>query len=297
MSDAAALDPRRARRASAAPGRGRRQGQPRPDPDHRRQRATSPARRCSPPTARCAPARASCRSPPPTSSPSPLGIAMPEAMVVGHASHRDGGFAELGDRGARRDGGAGRRDRRRAGARIEQRRRAARRAPARRSGKPLALDAALLHILPDLRSAGARRDRPADPAAPRRRNGQPARLRRGRGRGRSARRRPRAAPSATAPFVLVKGVQSHVVAPDGARLALSPAAAPGSASRAAATSSPGSPAACSRRGADPLTALLWAVWLHGEAGARAVEKGRPARLPRPRNPRRSPGATAALITR
>jgi ADP-dependent NAD(P)H-hydrate dehydratase len=26
------------------------------------------------------------------------------------------------------------------------------------------------------------------------------------------------------------------------------------------------------RGADPLTALLWAVWLHGEAGRRLSEK-------------------------
>ena len=48
------------------------------------------------------------------------------------------------------------------------------------------------------------------------------------------------------------------------------------------------------RGAEPLTALLWGVWLHGEAGRRAGQEGRPDRLPRPRDRRRSAGSTAAL---
>ena len=90
---------------------------------------------------------------------------------------------------------------------------------------------------------GARRRRPADPAAPFRRDGVAARLRRGAGRGRSA-GCGRAAPSAMARSCSSRASQSHVVAPDGAAWKYR-AAGPASASRAPATRSPGSSAACS----------------------------------------------------
>ena len=43
-------------------------------------------------------------------------------------------------------------------------------------------------------------------------------------------------------------------------------------SREAAMSWPGSFGGLLARGAEPLNALLWAVWLHGEAGAQLAKK-------------------------
>ena len=198
----------------------------------------------------------------------PLGIAMPEAKVVGHASHRDGGFASsaldaLGDM-------AGRADAIVAGPGLESNNAAAPLAAILLSlGKPLALDAALLHVLSDCaaeaRAAGISpillphagemasllgceaAEVEADPLA--------------------AGRRCATRYGAT---VLVKGVQSHVVAPDGSAW-LYAGGGPGLGVSGSGDVLAGITGGLLARGADPLAALLWAVWLHGEAG-RALGK-------------------------
>ena len=73
-------------------------------------------------------------------------------------------------------------------------------------------------------------------------------------------------------IVLVKGVTSHVVTPTGDCWTYDGRRARASASRAAATCSPGIVGGLLARGAEPLNALLWSVWLHGEAGARLAKK-------------------------
>ena len=199
----------------------------------------------------------------------PLGIAMPEAMVVGFATARDGGFA----RRAVRD-------------MIEQAKRAdaivagpgmTGNAATEKlaselvaSGKPLALDAALLHALP--RSDDEARDARIPPILlPH--AGEMASLLEcdaekveddPLGCGRECAARYGAA-------VLVKGVESHVVAPDG-RAWLYRGGTPGLGISGSGDTLAGIVGGLLARGADPLTALLWAVWLHGEAGARLAKK-------------------------
>ena len=193
----------------------------------------------------------------------PLGIAMPEAMVVGHASHRDGGFARsaidaLGTMAARADAIV-------AGPGLESNH-AAEPLAAILLGlaRPLALDAALLHVLPGCaaaaRAAGvppillphagemaslldcAEDEVAADPLAAGRRCAEHYRA-----------------------FVLAKGVQSHVIAPDG-RAWLYAGGGPGLGVSGSGDTLAGITGGLLARGADPLAALLWAVWLHGEAG-------------------------------
>jgi hydroxyethylthiazole kinase-like uncharacterized protein yjeF len=193
----------------------------------------------------------------------PLGIAMPEAMVVGFASHRDGGFATsaipaLGEMAARADAII-------AGPGLESNHAAAPLAAILLTlVKPLALDAALLHVLPQCQAQARAAAIPAillphagemaslldcdaaeveaDPLAA----------------GRRCATRYRA-------FVLVKGVTSHVVAPDGAAW-LYDGGGPGLGVSGSGDTLGGITGGLLARGADPLTALLWAVWLHGEAG-------------------------------
>lgn len=193
----------------------------------------------------------------------PLGMAMPEAMVVGHASHRDGGFATsaieaLGDMAAKADAII-------AGPGLESNNAATPLAAILLTlGKPLALDAALLHVLADcekqaraasvppilLPHAGEMasllgcepKDVEADPLAA----------------GRACAARYEA-------FVLVKGVASHVVAPDGGAW-LYTGGGPGLGVSGSGDTLAGITGGLLARGAQPLTALLWAVWLHGEAG-------------------------------
>jgi hydroxyethylthiazole kinase-like uncharacterized protein yjeF len=193
----------------------------------------------------------------------PLGIAMPEAMVVGHAGHRDGGFATsaieaLGELAAKADAII-------AGPGLESNNAAAPLAGILLGlGKPLALDAALLHVLPDCETEARAASIPpillphagemasllgcdqgeveADPLAA----------------GRRCARRYGA-------FVLVKGVASLVVAPDGAAW-LYCGGGPGLGVSGSGDTLGGITGGLLARGADPLTALLWAVWLHGEAG-------------------------------
>jgi hydroxyethylthiazole kinase-like uncharacterized protein yjeF len=76
-------------------------------------------------------------------------------------------------------------------------------------------------------------------------------------------------------IVLVKGVTSHVVTPDGDIWTYK-----GGASGLGVSGSgdvlAGIVGGLLARGADPLKALLWAVWLHGEAGSRLSKKIGPA---------------------
>jgi ADP-dependent NAD(P)H-hydrate dehydratase len=67
-------------------------------------------------------------------------------------------------------------------------------------------------------------------------------------------------------IVLVKGVTSHVVHPDGRAWAYS-GGAPGLGVSGSGDVLAGIVGGLLSRGADPLAALLWGVWLHGEAGA------------------------------
>ena len=199
----------------------------------------------------------------------PLGIVMPEAMVVGFATARDGGFA-----------------RRAVKAMIEQAKRAdaivagpgmtGNPATERLAselmglGKPVALDAALLHALPEhdteARDAGI-------PPILLPHAGEMASLLECEAEevaddplycGRECASRYGA-------VVLVKGVQSHMVAPDG-RAWKYRGGGPGLGISGSGDTLAGIVGGLLARGADPLTALLWAVWLHGEAGARLAKK-------------------------
>jgi ADP-dependent NAD(P)H-hydrate dehydratase len=67
-------------------------------------------------------------------------------------------------------------------------------------------------------------------------------------------------------LTLVKGVQSHVVTPDG-RAWLYKGGGPGLGISGSGDTLAGILGGLLARGAEPLNALLWAVWLHGEAGA------------------------------
>lgn len=67
-------------------------------------------------------------------------------------------------------------------------------------------------------------------------------------------------------IVLVKGVESHVVTPSGDAW-LYEGGAPGLGVSGSGDVLAGIVGGLLARGAEPLSALLWAVWLHGEAGA------------------------------
>lgn len=198
----------------------------------------------------------------------PLGIAMPEAMVVGHASHRDGGFAKSAIDGLARL--AGKADAIIAGPGLESNDAATPLAAILLGlGKPLALDAALLHVLAKCEAEARGSAVPpillphagemasllgcdeaeveADPLAA----------------GHRCARRYRA-------LVLVKGVQSHVVAPGGASWKYA-GGGPGLGVSGSGDVLAGIVGGLLARGAAPLGALLWGVWLHGKAG-RALSK-------------------------
>ncbi len=199
----------------------------------------------------------------------PLGIAMPEAMVVGHTGHRDGGFATsaldaIGEMASKADAIV-------AGPGLESNNAAAPLAAILlKLGKPLALDAALLHVLPDCeKQARAASVSPillphsaemaslldckpegveADPLAAGRRCAELYHA-----------------------LVLVKGVRSHVVTPDGQAF-LYAGGGPGLGVSGSGDTLAGITGGLLARGAKPLTALLWAVWLHGEAGRALTDK-------------------------
>ena len=72
-------------------------------------------------------------------------------------------------------------------------------------------------------------------------------------------------------ITLVKGPISHVVHPDG-RVWIYDGGAPGLGVSGSGDTLAGIVGGLLARGADPLTALLWSVWLHGEAGASLAKK-------------------------
>ena len=72
-------------------------------------------------------------------------------------------------------------------------------------------------------------------------------------------------------IVLVKGVTSHVVTPDGDCWTYD-GGAPGLGVSGSGDVLAGIVGGLLARGAEPLSALLWSVWLHGEAGARLAKK-------------------------
>lgn len=195
----------------------------------------------------------------------PLGVAMPEAMVVGLPTARDGGLSRRSvaaaiDLAAEADAivaGPGLTNNpastRLAGDLCEL-------------GKPLVLDAAMLRALPDRKAEARLADMPpillphagemasllecdpeeveADPLAC----------------GLACARRYHA-------LVLVKGVQSHVVAADG-RSWRYKGGGPGLGVSGSGDVLAGIVGGLLARGAPALDALLWGVWLHGEAGRR-----------------------------
>jgi len=72
-------------------------------------------------------------------------------------------------------------------------------------------------------------------------------------------------------IVLVKGVTSHVVCPDGDFWTYE-GGAPGLGVSGSGDVLAGIVGGLLARGAEPLNALLWAVWLHGEAGAQLAKR-------------------------
>ena len=72
-------------------------------------------------------------------------------------------------------------------------------------------------------------------------------------------------------IILVKGVTSHVVTPEGYVWRYE-GGAPGLGVSGSGDVLAGIVGGLLARGAEPLTALLWSVWLHGEAGARLARK-------------------------
>jgi hydroxyethylthiazole kinase-like uncharacterized protein yjeF len=193
----------------------------------------------------------------------PVAIAMPEAMVVGHKSGRDGGFSPSGLRTIMDQ--AGKADTIVAGPGLARSDSAAKLAKDLCAlGKPLVLDAAMLHELP----AQARDARAAEiPPILLPHAGEMASLL-----GcepEDVEEDPLASGATCADrygsIVLVKGVQSHIVTPDGQSWKYS-GGAPGLGVSGSGDVLAGIVGGLLARGAAPLTALLWAVWLHGEAG-------------------------------
>lgn len=198
-----------------------------------------------------------------------LSISMPEAMVTGFAEGRDGGFAPstvkpIAERAASADvvvAGPGLRGNKSTEALA---------AELVGGGGPLVLDAALLRALPARRHEVERSDCPtillphagemasllgceeeeveADPA----------------GAGRRCAERYDC-------LTLVKGVQSHIVAPNG-QVFRYEGGGPGLGVSGSGDTLAGIVGGLLARGADPLTALLWGVWCHGEAGRRLGSK-------------------------
>lgn len=198
-----------------------------------------------------------------------LAIAMPEAMVLGLTEAEDGGFAdsavdrlmEVADNVDAVVAGPG--------------------LTTNGTGEALAgklcaldcrvaLDAALLHVLADREEAARNAKHPpvllphagemaallecdeaeveADPLAAGRR-----------------------AAERFGAVTLMKGVQSHIVAPDGSAWKYD-GGGPGLGISGSGDVLAGIVGGLLARQSDPLTALLWGVWLHGEAGARLGQR-------------------------
>jgi ADP-dependent NAD(P)H-hydrate dehydratase len=199
----------------------------------------------------------------------PLGIAMPEAMVTGLPEADDGGFAggavdRVGEFAEEADAVV-------AGPGVKPSDVCKRLADVLLEAKAaLALDVALLEMLEPLHERGLRRDTTpillpnakelsslldCDPAEvdedPVACGVRAAKLYRS--------------------VVLVKGVTSHVVTPESECWRYD-GGAPGLGVSGSGDVLAGIVGGLLARGARPLNALLWAVWLHGEAGARLAKK-------------------------
>lgn len=74
--------------------------------------------------------------------------------------------------------------------------------------------------------------------------------------------------------IAMKGAETHVVAPDG-REAAYPGGGPGLGVSGSGDVLAGVIAGLAARGAEPFQAVVWAVWLHGEAGRRLAERTGP----------------------
>ena len=193
-----------------------------------------------------------------------LGVSMPEARIIAVAEGRDGGIARSA---VGRIGALARKvDAIVAGPGLSPGKANWRLVAALSdAGAPLVLDAELLRVLPECRElvAGA-----ASPILlPH--NGELAALlecseaqveRDSLAAGQQCARRYQA-------LTLVKGRTSHVVTPDG-QAWLYKGGSPGLAVSGSGDVLAGIVGGLRARGADALTALLWGVWLHGEAGAR-----------------------------
>lgn len=198
-----------------------------------------------------------------------LAVAMPEAMVVGFAQARDGGFAPSTAKRV---------------AALAKDVNAVVAGPGMRTNKaadtlaallprldvPLVLDAALLHALP-ARAKDAKRAQQPPILLPHR--GEMASLLGCEeddvaadplGCGRACAGRYDA-------VTLVKGAQSHVVAPDG-RAWLYRGGGSGLGISGSGDTLAGIVGGLLARGAEPLTACLWGVFLHGQAGAALARK-------------------------
>ncbi|HEV2595638.1 MAG TPA: NAD(P)H-hydrate dehydratase [Sphingomicrobium sp.] len=195
-----------------------------------------------------------------------LGIAMPEAMVVGFDEDDNGGFAvgvasALGDQAQNADAVV-------AGPGMVEGEACTKIAQALlESGTAIALDAALLHALQPLKTSraiapillphagelasllecdeGTVEQNPLDCG--------------------------KRAAECYRSIVLVKGVTSHVVTPNGQAWTYS-GGAPGLGVSGSGDVLAGIVGGLLARGAKPLNALLWAVWLHGEAGTSLARK-------------------------
>lgn len=204
-----------------------------------------------------------------TSAAGRLAFAMPEAMVVGFEEDQAGGFVGgVTDRLAEM---AGKADAVIAGPGLQRTDACPALAAALLgNGNRLALDAALLHALPK-REAEAKAA--AIPPVLLPHAGEMASLiecgpeqvaRDPLGAGRRCAERYGA-------VTLVKGAESHVVAPDG-RAFHYPGGGPGLGVSGSGDMLAGIVGGLLARGAEPLTALLWGVWLHGEAGRRLARR-------------------------
>jgi len=195
-----------------------------------------------------------------------VGVAMPEAMVVGLPEDDDGGFSRAAVKALAEQ--AGKVDAIVAGPGMAEGDACERIAEALLAGKArIALDAALLHALQPLSD-----ERASTPVLlPH--SGELASLldcheekveRDPVGCGRRAAELYRS-------VVLVKGVTSHVVTPQGDVWTYD-GGAPGLGVSGSGDVLAGIVGGLLARGAEPLNALLWAVWLHGEAGAALAKK-------------------------
>jgi hydroxyethylthiazole kinase-like uncharacterized protein yjeF len=199
-----------------------------------------------------------------------IGVAMPEAMVVGVAESRAGGFAPSAIAGLAK--AAAEVDAVVAGPGMAVDEACAKLAGALLAGKAqLALDAALLHKLepaPVRKQANLPILLPNAPELASLLDCMEADVERDPiGCGLRAAREHQA-------IVLVKGVTSHVVTPAGETWTYE-GGAPGLGVSGSGDVLAGILGGLLARGAEPLNALLWAVWLHGEAGARLAGKQGP----------------------